>query len=102
MKSISTCQSKMTRPELPIRAGIPTLIAIFVGCSGQLATNSVASADQAHQDAITNHVMQPKLRLGHYSSPDGAVGFVLDRTGPKPKIRIDRTTDIVELEPETE
>jgi hypothetical protein len=38
------------------------------------------------------------LRLGHYSSGDGMVGFVLDRTGPQPKVRIDGTTEVLPLE----
>ena len=42
----------------------------------------------------------PKLRLGHYSSGDGMTGFVLDRTGKKPRMRLDGTKEIVEMEPE--
>lgn len=40
---------------------------------------------------------QPAFRLGHYSSPDGFVALVLDRTGDKPKLRVDKSADIVEL-----
>ena len=39
----------------------------------------------------------PTMKLGHYSSRDGSVGLVLDRTGEKPKIRMDGSQDIVEL-----
>jgi hypothetical protein len=39
----------------------------------------------------------PASQLGHFASPDGFVGFVLDRTGDKPKLKLDKTNDVVEL-----
>jgi hypothetical protein len=38
------------------------------------------------------------LRLGHYSSADGLVGFVLDRTGPTPRVRMDGEERVYVLE----
>jgi hypothetical protein len=38
-----------------------------------------------------------RLRLGHYSTRDGLVGFVLDRMGERPRMRLDGTTDVIEL-----
>jgi hypothetical protein len=38
------------------------------------------------------------LRLGHYSTGDGLVGFVLDRTGAKPRVRIDGEDRVYELD----
>src|SRR4051812_47431323 len=40
-------------------------------------------------------------RLGHYSSGDGLTGFVLDRTGSAPRVRMDGTTEVLELEPQS-
>ena len=47
--------------------------------------------------AATSGSMTPALRLGHYSSADGMVGFVLDRSGPTPKLRMDNESDVVPL-----
>ena len=41
-----------------------------------------------------------KLRLGHYSSGDGLKGFVLDRTGSKPLLRLDGQNEILVLTPQ--
>jgi len=38
-----------------------------------------------------------QVKLGHFTTADGMHGFVLDRTGEKPKIREDGSKDIVEL-----
>lgn len=40
---------------------------------------------------------QAQLDVAHYKSADGMHGFVLDRTGEKPKLRIDGQADIIEL-----
>lgn len=40
----------------------------------------------------------PRGRLGHYSSGDGLVGFVLDRTGKKPKLKMDDDAHALELD----
>jgi hypothetical protein len=39
----------------------------------------------------------PLLRLAHYSTGNGLIGFVLDRTGTPPKIRFDGSKEIVAL-----
>lgn len=39
--------------------------------------------------------------VGHYSSADGHLGFVLDRTGPRALLRVDGSTEILELEADT-
>ncbi len=41
----------------------------------------------------------PALRIGHYSSGDGSVGMVLDRTGPQPKMRLDGSREVRLLDP---
>jgi Domain of unknown function (DUF4908) len=42
----------------------------------------------------------PPLRIGHYSSPDGLIGFVLDRLGTPIKVRFDGSEEILALSPE--
>jgi Domain of unknown function (DUF4908) len=39
----------------------------------------------------------PPLRIGHYSSPDGLIGFVLDRLGTPIKVRFDGSEEILAL-----
>ncbi len=53
-------------------------------------TTTTGTAQAKDKDKV------PALKLGHYSSPDGSVGLVLDRTSDKPKIRMDGSKDIVE------
>jgi hypothetical protein len=52
-------------------------------------------------DSFGKHVHEPQLRIGHYSSGDGLTGFVFDRTGAKPKIRMDGTHETLVLEPKS-
>jgi len=68
-----------------------------VAPSPQVPASSPAAPGD--DDSFGKHVHEPKLRLGHYSSGDGLTGFVFDRTGPKPKLRMDGTTQAVVLEP---
>jgi hypothetical protein len=42
----------------------------------------------------------PPLRIGHYSSGDGLMGFVLDRLGTPIKLRFDGSDEILVLTPE--
>ncbi len=39
----------------------------------------------------------PEWKLGHFSSPDGLWGAVIDRTGPELKLKLDRTDQVVAL-----
>jgi hypothetical protein len=72
-----------------------------------IATASCAGAG-ASQPAATSTGAVPggfdagkpaEWKLGHWVSGDGMVGLVLDRTGERPKVRVDGTADIVELTP---
>src|SRR2546430_9936265 len=42
----------------------------------------------------------PPLRIGHYSSGSGLIGFVLDRLGTPIKLRFDDSDEILALTPE--
>lgn len=42
---------------------------------------------------------QSSRLVGHYSTPNGKVGFVLDRTADPPKIRLDGDTYVLVLSP---
>jgi hypothetical protein len=42
----------------------------------------------------------PPLRIGHYSTVDGSVGFVFDRLGTPAKLRFDGSAEIVVLTPQ--
>jgi hypothetical protein len=47
--------------------------------------------------AETEEQREGNLRLGHYSSRDGLFGFVLDRTGEQPLLKIDGSEEIFAL-----
>src|SRR6185436_4775782 len=73
-------------------------ILVSSACGGEAATSAPpasATSEAATKGPVDDK--QPAFRLGHYSSPDGFVALVLDRTGDKPKLRVDRSADIVEL-----
>lgn len=56
-----------------------------------------SAAPAAPPPASTDPKTSPKLRLGHYSSPDGTFGIVLDRLASPPRVRVDGTNDVWEL-----
>lgn len=58
-----------------------------------------AGAAQA-QEAGEQARKYPLLKLGHYSTPDGMTGLVLDRLNERPRARLDGSQDVVELFPE--
>jgi hypothetical protein len=63
-----------------------------VACSGASPTTKGPTPEgSVASEAI------PPTKLGHYASPDGFTGFILDRTGDKPKFQMDKLTDVVEL-----
>jgi hypothetical protein len=68
-------------------------LATGVACSSSTPStnNTPTKGDAASDEAI------PPTKLGHYASPDGFTAFTLDRTGDKPKLQMDKSTDVVEL-----
>ncbi len=85
-------------PEMPARTQVPGSAAGYAE-QGTRPSANPPSRGTTTADAIATHLRQPKLRLGHYSSSDGRVGFVFDRLGSRPKLRMDGTAFIIELEP---
>ena len=71
--------------------------ALFTGALLFVAAGSIACGGNGASSSPSS-TPAGKLRLGHYSSGDGLVGFVLDRSGPVPKVRIDGTSEVLELE----
>jgi hypothetical protein len=69
--------------------------ALLAACGGGSGSGGAAGAGAASPkvaDAV------PGLsKLGHFSSADGMVHLVIDRTGDKMKIRIDGAKDVIEL-----
>jgi hypothetical protein len=74
---------------------IPVALGLFgaAACDEAGTTPPKTAADEKAKDAPK----VPGSHLGHYASPDGFVGLVLDRTGDKPKLKIDKTNDVIEL-----
>jgi hypothetical protein len=79
---------------LPRALAAAWILVAAAACGGGAASSSSSSA--ANASGGGRHA--PLLRLGHYSSGDGMVGFVLDRTGSPPKMRLDGTTEVLPLE----
>lgn len=69
---------------------LAALALVLAACSSNAPAQSTTAATSS----------APKLRLGHYSSGDGLVGFVLDRTGAAPKLKMDGTNEVLVLEVE--
>jgi hypothetical protein len=66
-------------------------------CGGQTAENAPPGSAANASGKGADDEKRPAFQLSHYSSPDGFIGIVLDRTGDKPKLRMDKANDIVEL-----
>lgn len=65
------------------------LVAACGGGAGSPGRAATTSADKT-----------PSWMLGHWASGDGMVRLTLDRTGPKPKVKLDGSHDVIELTPE--
>jgi hypothetical protein len=67
-------------------------------CGGGGASKPAQTAPSPSDDTVKITGATPaQVKLGHFLTPDGRHGFVLDRTGAKPKLQVDGTKDIVEL-----
>lgn len=60
------------------------------------ATPSATTPEVATGGTLTK--FQRSRLLGHYSTPDGASGFILDRTVTPWRAKLDGTSDVVTLE----
>jgi hypothetical protein len=75
-------------------------VALSIACGGSTPAPAVAAPGPSAKeptDGTVRPVTQGQLKVGHYASADGVVGLVLDRTGARPKVRVDGEKDIVEL-----
>lgn len=70
--ALAACGSTPAQPASPTPAGTPT------------ATGAAVPQTEA------------QVAVGHFRSPDGMIGLVLDRTD-KPKLKVDGQSDIIEL-----
>lgn len=61
------------------------------------ATGTTKTDSAAKSDGTVRPITQGQLRVAHYATRDGMLGLVLDRTGERPKVRIDGEKDITEL-----
>lgn len=93
--------------ELPLLG----LVLLIVGCASPAppasfppaplpASSAAAPAPAPTTTTTAATTIAPPGRLGHYSSGDGSVGFVLDRLGPTPKILLDGTSAVIDFEPD--
>jgi hypothetical protein len=77
-------------------AGGATLLGLGLGaCADKAPEAPPAPPASASAAAVTPPAN--KTLLGHFSTPDGMIGLVLDRTGDIVKIKLDKGTDIIQL-----
>jgi hypothetical protein len=84
---------------------VSVLIASAVACGGAPSPTPATSAKADAQakdggeksDGTVRPITQGQLKVAHYATGDGVVGLVLDRTGARPKVRIDGEKEITEL-----
>lgn len=86
-----------------MRGLIATALAIGVGCGGASSSGSGAapsSGEPEKREVATGNTLtdyQKRRLLGHYSTEDGASGFILDRTVTPWKAKLDGTDNTVTL-----
>ena len=68
---------------------------LVAACSGPAATGGGPEAGQP--PTVERDPKLPAWKLGHFSTPDGLVGAVVDRTGDDFKIKMDKSADVVAL-----
>ncbi len=73
------------------------MVVAAVGCGG--GGGAKGSGSVAESPSSTS-VVPGLSKLGHFSSADGMVRLVVDRTGEKMKVRLDGDKDVIELTPE--
>ncbi|MFO0678010.1 MAG: hypothetical protein U0169_15855 [Polyangiaceae bacterium] len=80
-----------------MRTGTATLVVstlVLAACGGAPEAGSTKTPDTASSAAATPAAMS---KLGHFSTADGMIHLVIDRTGDKAKIQMDGSPDVVEL-----
>jgi hypothetical protein len=74
--------------------------ALPLGCGGGTAAAPTPGTPTAKEEvADSKHLtsFQRARLLGHYSTENGKSGFLLDRTGPAPRARLDGSTEVETL-----
>jgi hypothetical protein len=74
---------------------LATFALLVAACSGPASTGSGPATGGSAPTKVDPNL--PKWKLGHFSTPDGLVGAVIDRTGSEFKIKKDKTNDVVAL-----
>lgn len=75
----------------------------FGACTEAAEPETAQAAESTGGEVIVVQVEQqaepapPRLLLGHFSTPDGRDGFVLDRTGQPWLVRRDGTTEVIAI-----
>jgi hypothetical protein len=69
---------------------------VLMACGGGTPPPSPAPAPSAASESVRS-LTQAQLSVAHYRTADGIYGLVLDRTGGKPKYRLDGQPDIIEM-----
>jgi hypothetical protein len=75
-----------------MRISIATMLVLLLAACG-----GAQNTKDEKNDGIVRPLTQGQLTVGHYSTPDGLKGLVLDRTGGVFKVRIDGEKEIIEL-----
>lgn len=81
-------------------AKLALLCQLAVACGGNSAQATSPTSSPESKEVATGNTLtefQKKRLLGHYSTNDGASGFILDRTVTPPRGKLDGTDKICPL-----
>jgi hypothetical protein len=87
----------MSRLRLGLVGAVVWVVAAGCGGGNGAAKPAQTAASQNDDPVKITGATPAQIKLGHFVTPDGRHGFVLDRTGAKAKLQVDGTQDIVEL-----
>ncbi|HEU4406331.1 MAG TPA: hypothetical protein VFS43_13785 [Polyangiaceae bacterium] len=88
----------MNRLRLGVVAAVVMVAAAGCGGGGAAPKPAQSAASSPSDDPVKVTGATPaQVKLGHFVTPDGRHGFVLDRTGAKAKLQVDGSKDVVEL-----
>jgi hypothetical protein len=82
-----------------MRGLVPVLLGL-VACGGSGGTNGATTPTSEKREVATGNTLtdfQKRQLLGHYSTEDGASGFILDRTVTPWRAKLDGTNKTVTL-----
>lgn len=80
-----------------MKLSLPSSLLLVSACALSAGTSSAQSKPLKEPAKATGALAPAQLKVAHFLSEDGTLGFVLDRSGSPAKLRFDGERDVVEL-----